>query len=129
MKQCDKCYHTRIQKRYERPFILDVEGQKMLSKGSHLESGPWRMNEKKTEYGGECHRGKGKIRSSSSDKTDRCNFQRWKDFKYDWTIEPGERVLRMRSGEMNRNLLMKKLANQGRNPGFIQRTIWSCYGV
>lgn len=87
------------------------------------------MNEKKTEYGGERRRGKGKIRSRSSDKTDRCNFQRCKDFKYDWTIEPEERVLRMRSGEISRNLLMKSLANEGRNPGFIQRTIWRCYGV
>lgn len=48
-----------------------------------------------------------------------CNFQRWKDFKYDWTIEPEKGVLRMRGGEMIRNLLMKSLANQGRNPGLI----------
>lgn len=58
-----------------------------------------------------------------------CSFPSWEDFMYDWTTEPERGVLRMRSGGMSRNLLLKSLADQGRNPGLLQRTIWSCYSV
>lgn len=52
----------------------------MLSKRSHLASGPCRMNKRKTEYAGEHCRAKGEIRICSSDKRNRMQLSKMERF-------------------------------------------------